>query len=115
MNQSMIIFGYDHGLLLKDNTLEEALNKTVCEIPEDFKIRDVLVSHMEEIKGMLDTEYNEAEVNEAFKEEGRAEERVNTDRERKRADEATKRAEAAEADNERLREENERLRALTTA
>ena len=92
----------------KDNTLEETLNKTVCEIPEDFKIRDFLVSHMEEIKGMLDTEYNEAEVNEAFKEEGRAEERVNTDRERKRA-------EAAEADNERLRKENERLRALTTA
>ena len=40
---------------------------------------------------MLDTEYNEAEVKELFKEEGRAEERANTERERKRAEEAEKR------------------------
>ncbi len=32
---------------------------------------------MEDIKGMLDTEYNEAEVNEAFKEQGRQEAREN--------------------------------------
>lgn len=36
-------------------------------MPEDFRIKSFLVAHMEEIKGMLDTEYNEAEVNEAFK------------------------------------------------
>ena len=70
-----------------------------------------LVSHMEEIKGMLDTEYNEAKVNEAFKEEGRqegiAEERINTERERKRAD-------AAEAENEALRKELEKYKKLTT-
>ena len=42
-------------------------------MPEDFRIKSFLVAHMEEIRGMLDTEYNEAEVNEAFKEEGREE------------------------------------------
>ncbi len=45
-------------------------------MPDDFRIKRFLIAHMEEIKGMLDTEYNEAEVNEAFKEEGRAEGRV---------------------------------------
>lgn len=92
----------------KENSLEEALKRTTDDVPGDFKIREFLVSHMEEIKGMLDTEYNEAEVNEAFKEEGRAEERINTDRERKRAD-------AAEAEVKSLREEIDRLKKLTTA
>ena len=92
----------------KEYSLEESLKKTTDDVPGDFKIRGFLVSHMEEIKGMLDTEYNEAEVNEAFKEEGRAEERINTERERKRA-------EAAEAENKSLREEIERLKKLTTA
>ena len=57
----------------KDNSLEEAVKKTIEEMPKDFRIKSFLVAHMEEIKGMLDTEYNEAEVNEAFKEEGREE------------------------------------------
>ena len=37
---------------------------------------------------MLLTEYNEIETMELFKEEGKAEERINTERERKRADDA---------------------------
>ena len=50
---------------------------------------------------MLDREYNEAEIKELFKEEGReegrAEERQNTERERKRADAAEKRIKELEA------------------
>ena len=52
---------------------------------------------------MLDTEYNEAEIRELFMEDGRREERVNTERERIRADEAETRAKEAEKENERLR------------
>ena len=102
----------------KECALEGALKKAIEEMPGDFGIRKFLVSHMEEIKGMLDTEYDEAKVNEAFKEEGRqegiAEERINTERERKRADDATKRANAAEAENEALRKELEKYKKLTT-
>ena len=61
---------------------------------------------------MLDTEYNEAKVNESFKEEGREEgrreERVNTERERKRANEA-------ESEVIKLREEIARLKGLAPA
>lgn len=45
---------------------------------------------------MLDREYNEAEIKELFKEEGREEERQNTERERKRAEDEKKRADTAE-------------------
>ena len=65
-------------------------------MPGDFRIKGFLIAYMEEIKGMLDTEYNEAEVRELFMEDGRREERANTEKERQRADAAEKRAEAAE-------------------
>ncbi len=104
----------------KDDSLEGAMKKAIEEMPNDFRIKRFLYAHMEEIKGMLDTEYNEAEVNEAFKEEGRAEgreegreegrreERVNIERERKRADKA-------ESEVIKLREEIARLKGLTPA
>jgi hypothetical protein len=69
---------------------------------------------------MLDTEYNEAEVKELFMEEGRAEERVNTEREKKRADEAEherdvekKRADEMAGQLEEARREIERLKAAS--
>ena len=85
-------------------------------MPDDYEIKSFLVVHCEEVEGMLDTEYNEAEVNEAFKEEGRAEgreegrreERVNIERERKRADKA-------ESEVIKVREEIARLKGLTPA
>ena len=61
-------------------------------MPGDFRIKGFLIAYMEEIKGMLDTEYNEAEVRELFMEDGRREERANTEKERQRADAAEKRA-----------------------
>ncbi len=70
-------------------------------MPDDFGIKGFVSKHKAEVEGMLDTEYNEAEVKELFKEEGRAEgraeERVNTERERKRADAAEARVKALEA------------------
>lgn len=46
-------------------------------------------------EGMLDTEYNEAEIRELFMEDGRAQERENTERECQRADKAEAEAENA--------------------
>lgn len=57
---------------------------------------------------MLDREYNEAEIHERFKEEGREEERINTERERKRAEEAEHEAETAKQEAEAIRKDNER-------
>ncbi len=42
-------------------------------MPGDFVIKPFLMAHRAEVKGMLLTEYNEAETMELFKEEGRAE------------------------------------------
>ncbi len=49
------------------------------------------------------TEYNEAEVMEMFREEGREEERANTERERKRADDAEARVYDLKAELEKYR------------
>ena len=56
------------------------------EMPDDYVIKSFLVSNKETVKGFLDTEYDEEEVMNLFKEEGRAEERINTEREKQRAD-----------------------------
>lgn len=68
--------------------IEHAVDKAIDNIPVDFQIRPFLLAHRSEVQGMLLTEYNEVEAMELFKEEGKAEERINTERERKRADEA---------------------------
>ncbi len=84
----------------KENSLEESVKKAIENMPESFRIKSFLAVHMEEIKGMLDTEYNEAEVHDAFKAEGHAEGL------------AEGRAERDELRNEieRLRKENEELK-----
>ena len=55
-------------------------------MPGNFVLKGFLRDHLKEVEGMLDREYNEAEIKELFKEEGReegrAEERKNTERER---------------------------------
>ena len=47
-----------------------AIDRTIDSIPDDFVIKPYLVVHRAEVKGMLLTEYNEAETMELFKEEG---------------------------------------------
>ncbi len=42
-------------------------------MPKDFQIREFLCMNRQEVEGMLDKEYNEAEVRELFVEEGRKE------------------------------------------
>lgn len=84
----------------KENSLEESVKKAIDNMPESFRIKSFLAVHMEEIKGMLDTEYNEAEVHDAFKAEGHAEGLAEGRAER---DELRK-------EIERLRKENDELK-----
>ena len=74
-------------------------------MPGDYSIREFLLLHIAEVYGLLDTEYNEDEIRELFMEDGRREERKNTEAERKkteaerkRADAEQQRADAAEAE-----------------
>ena len=53
--------------------MSSAEDKAISEMPDDFVIKSFLEVHRAEVKGMLLTEYNEAEAMEMFKEEGRAE------------------------------------------
>ncbi len=82
----------------KAHSLKQAIDMAIRSMPDGFGIKGFVSKHKAEVEGMLDTEYNEAEVKELFKEEGRAEERENTRRERKRAEDAVRRA-----DNEKKR------------
>lgn len=87
----------------KEHDIEVSVKKAINLMPDSYIIKNFLIGHMKEVEGMLDTEYNEAEVKELFKEEGRAEERANTDRERKRADEAELKLKEAMKEIERLK------------
>ncbi|MBQ9564630.1 MAG: hypothetical protein IJU98_03480, partial [Synergistaceae bacterium] len=53
--------------------LPSAIDRAITDMPDDFVIKPFLMAHKAEVKGMLLTEYNEAETMELFKEEGRAE------------------------------------------
>ena len=53
-----------------------AIDLAISEMPDSFIIKPFLVAHKAEVKGMLLTEYNEAEQMELFKEDGRREGRV---------------------------------------
>lgn len=52
---------------------EEAVDKTLAEIPENFLLRHILLKHKAEVKGMILTEYDEEDVMNGFREEGRQE------------------------------------------
>ena len=56
--------------------LDSAIDRAITDMPDDFVIKPFLMAHRAEVKGMLLTEYNEAETMNLFKEEGRAEGRV---------------------------------------
>ena len=81
----------------KTMDIMNAVDKAINNMPVDFEIKPFLEAHKSEVQGMLLTEYNEVETMELFREEGRKEERANTERERERADAAEARADTAEA------------------
>ena len=58
---------------LKIMTIGNALNTSIDEVPEDFVLKPFLKINKSEVSSMLLTEYNEAEVMELFKEDGRKE------------------------------------------
>ena len=76
--------------------LSRAVDAAIEAMPSDYLLKNFLTVNRVEVKTMLLTEYNEAESHELFKEEGRSEERKNTQREKERADAAENRADAAE-------------------
>lgn len=53
--------------------VENAIDKAITDMPDDFMIKPFLMAHRSEVKGMLLTEYNEAATMELFKEDGRKE------------------------------------------
>ena len=53
--------------------IEDAVDKAIRDMPEDFEIQEFLIGHRAEVKDLCITEYNEAETMKMFKEEGREE------------------------------------------
>ena len=84
--------------------IETAVDMTLDAMPEDFGIKEFLLIHKAEVCRMLARDYSEEEIRELFMEDGRREERKNTEAERRRAD-------AAEAELRQLKEELDRLKA----
>jgi len=95
----------------KTMSLEEAVDKAVTECIDKNILRDIL--SRERAAVMLDilTTFDEKEYADGLREEGRAEEQVNTERERKRADDA----EAKLSDTETKLCDAEAKLSLTTA
>ena len=51
--------------------IENAMNKSIDEMPDDFEIKNYIEINRAEVKDMCLTEYNEVETMEMFREEGR--------------------------------------------
>ena len=93
---------------------EEAVKKTLEEMPDDFVIKPFLVANKEAVTNSFLTEYDEKlhienEKNISY-EEGRAEERINTEREKRRADKAEEEMARLKEETERLKEEINKLK-----
>ncbi|MBR1741390.1 MAG: hypothetical protein IJ733_05880 [Lachnospiraceae bacterium] len=54
----------------REMEIEEAVDRALDEMPEDFSIREFLMENRAEVKDMCLTEYNEEETMQMFKEEG---------------------------------------------
>lgn len=67
-----------NNLTQDEDGMSSAVDKAISEMPDDFVIKPFLEVHRAEVKGMLLTEYNEAEAMEMFREEGRAEGIIDT-------------------------------------
>ena len=53
--------------------IEDAVDKAIQDMPENFEIQEFLIGHMAEVKDLCITEYNEAETMQMIREEGREE------------------------------------------
>ncbi len=82
----------------QEQTLEDAVERTIQECMEEDVMTDFLKRNRAEVVKMCLYEYDEEKQREFDREEGREEERQNTLREKARADE-----EKARADEEKLR------------
>ena len=51
--------------------IEDAVDKAIQDMPENFEIQEVLIGHRAEVKDLCITEYNEAETMQMIREEGR--------------------------------------------
>ena len=60
----------------RETEIEEAVDRAIEAMPREYVIKPFLDAHRAEVKGMLLTEYNEAETMELFKAEGRVEGRA---------------------------------------
>ncbi len=56
--------------------IEDAVDKAIRDMPEDFEIQEFLIGHRAEVKDLCITEYNEAETMQMIREEGREEGRL---------------------------------------
>ncbi len=72
----------------KQHELAMAVRDAIKSMPDSFLLKEFLTVHIKEVEGMLEKDYDAEEIHEMFKEEGRAEERLNTEKERERADRA---------------------------
>ena len=57
----------------KNMGIEDAVDRALNEMPQEYEIRPFLMGNRAEVKNMCITEYNEAETMQMFKEEGRKE------------------------------------------
>ena len=62
-----------NNMTKNEEGMSSAIDKAISSMPDDFVIKPFLEAHRAEVKGMLLTEYNEAEQMELFKEDGRRE------------------------------------------
>ena len=53
--------------------IEEAVDRAINDMPEDYEIRKFLIGNRAEVKDLCVTKYNEAETMKRFREEGREE------------------------------------------
>ena len=95
----------DHPEMSMTDVIEKALEA----MPEDYRIRQFLIVNRAEVIGMLDREYDEDKIRKLFMEDGRREERINTERERQRADSEHERA---DSEHERALKAEARVREL---
>ena len=86
--------------------MPEVINRALDSMPKDYEIRQFLIKHRAEVVGMLDREYNEENIRELFMEDGRREERANTERERTRAETAEARIKELEAELAKVNKAN---------
>ena len=63
----------DEKILKLNMEIEQAVDLAVSQMPKDYILKPFLEIHKAEVKGMMLTEYDEAETMNMFKEEGRQE------------------------------------------